>query len=185
LDYAMAAIKHERKVFGNASMGHEILGAGQVSCGATGQRVRTTGKAMWPTNISWCRGITGFGLSGLAVWQISKDEEEKRELESAISSLLPYGDGFDHSLCHGTAGNLLFLQAASQVLCDSASEQTLKHSLHMLIEEAEYSGLRSGAPNDKCLPGLMTGIAGIGYSLLRLLNPESVPNILVLEGPRL
>ncbi len=33
-------------------------------------------------------------------------------------------------------------------------------------------------------PGLMTGLAGIGYGLLRLAAPEEVPSLLVLEPPR-
>jgi hypothetical protein len=32
-------------------------------------------------------------------------------------------------------------------------------------------------------PGLMTGLAGIGYGLLRLAVPTRVPSVLVLEGP--
>src|SRR5262249_12731899 len=32
-------------------------------------------------------------------------------------------------------------------------------------------------------PGLMTGIAGIGYALLRLAEPEGVPSVLTLAPP--
>jgi class II lanthipeptide synthase len=30
----------------------------------------------------------------------------------------------------------------------------------------------------------MTGLAGIGYGLLRLASPAQVPSVLMLEGPR-
>ncbi|HET8846692.1 MAG TPA: lanthionine synthetase LanC family protein, partial [Ktedonobacteraceae bacterium] len=30
-------------------------------------------------------------------------------------------------------------------------------------------------------PGFMTGLAGIGYTFLRLADPESVPSVLTLE----
>jgi lantibiotic modifying enzyme len=30
----------------------------------------------------------------------------------------------------------------------------------------------------------MTGLAGIGYGLLRLADPQSVPSVLTLEPPR-
>jgi lantibiotic modifying enzyme len=33
-------------------------------------------------------------------------------------------------------------------------------------------------------PGLMTGISGIGYALLRFVNPSRVPSILALESAR-
>ena len=32
-------------------------------------------------------------------------------------------------------------------------------------------------------PGLMVGLAGIGYGLLRLAYPEQVPSVLVLAPP--
>jgi lantibiotic modifying enzyme len=32
-------------------------------------------------------------------------------------------------------------------------------------------------------PGLMTGLAGIGYGLLRVAAPARVPSVLTLEGP--
>ena len=34
-------------------------------------------------------------------------------------------------------------------------------------------------------PGLMTGLAGIGYGLLRLAEPTRMPSVLVLEPPML
>jgi lantibiotic modifying enzyme len=33
-------------------------------------------------------------------------------------------------------------------------------------------------------PGLMTGLAGIGYQLLRLAAPDIIPSVLVLEPPK-
>ena len=30
----------------------------------------------------------------------------------------------------------------------------------------------------------MTGIAGVGYQFLRLADPDGVPSVLALEGPR-
>ncbi|NJL57749.1 hypothetical protein HC928_23425 [bacterium] len=40
-----------------------------------------------------------------------------------------------------------------------------------------------GTPTGVETPGLMMGLAGIGYQLLRLANPQSVPSILTLEVP--
>ncbi|MEM9472506.1 MAG: lanthionine synthetase LanC family protein, partial [Pseudomonadota bacterium] len=41
------------------------------------------------------------------------------------------------------------------------------------------SGDRSGTEG----PGLMTGISGLGYQMLRMAEPASVPSILTLEPP--
>jgi lantibiotic modifying enzyme len=32
-------------------------------------------------------------------------------------------------------------------------------------------------------PGLMTGLAGIGYAFLRFADPARVPSVLALDGP--
>jgi lantibiotic modifying enzyme len=36
---------------------------------------------------------------------------------------------------------------------------------------------------DVTAPGLMTGIAGMGYQLLRLAEPGRIPSVLLLEPP--
>jgi len=51
------------------------------------------------------------------------------------------------------------------------------------ITEAERRGLRWGLPLNVETPGLMTGLAGIGYGLLRLADPEQIPCLLLLEPP--
>jgi lantibiotic modifying enzyme len=40
-----------------------------------------------------------------------------------------------------------------------------------------------GVPNGVETPGLMTGITGIGYELLRLAAPTQVPSLLIMEPP--
>jgi lantibiotic modifying enzyme len=45
-------------------------------------------------------------------------------------------------------------------------------------------GWSFGMPGRTESPGLMIGLAGIGYGLLRLAAPERVPSVLILEGPR-
>jgi hypothetical protein len=46
----------------------------------------------------------------------------------------------------------------------------------------EY-GWVTGVPLGVETPGLMTGLAGIGYELLRLAAPERVPSVLLLAPP--
>jgi lantibiotic modifying enzyme len=53
----------------------------------------------------------------------------------------------------------------------------------MLLESIEQQGWVTGIPQGVETPGLMVGIAGIGYALLRLAAPEQVPSVLLLEPP--
>jgi len=53
----------------------------------------------------------------------------------------------------------------------------------MVLGSIDTSGWRSGVPFGVETPGLMAGLAGIGYGMLRLAEPDSVPSNLTLEPP--
>ena len=46
----------------------------------------------------------------------------------------------------------------------------------------EYGWL-CGIPMNIETPGFMTGLAGIGYELLRMHNPNKTPSVLILDSP--
>jgi lantibiotic modifying enzyme len=52
------------------------------------------------------------------------------------------------------------------------------------LDRAQHHGWICANPADIESPGLMTGLAGIGYGLLRQAEPDRPPSILTLEGPR-
>ncbi len=52
-----------------------------------------------------------------------------------------------------------------------------------LVDGITDRGPRCGVPLGLETPGLMPGLAGIGYALLRLTNVGPVPSILLLEPP--
>ena len=53
-----------------------------------------------------------------------------------------------------------------------------------ILDDIQSNGWKCGNPLGVDCPGLMTGLAGIGYGLLRLAAPERVPSVLLLEAPR-
>jgi len=53
----------------------------------------------------------------------------------------------------------------------------------MILESINDNGWVTGVPLGTETPGLMTGLAGIGYELLRLAAPEKVPSVLLIEPP--
>ena len=52
----------------------------------------------------------------------------------------------------------------------------------MLAVDSASGSWRSGAPGAVETPGLLMGLAGIGYELLRIANPDQVPSVLALES---
>jgi class II lanthipeptide synthase len=51
----------------------------------------------------------------------------------------------------------------------------------MLVGIAEY-GWSCGLPLSSQTPGLMVGLAGLGYGLLRAADPGHVPSVLTLQA---
>jgi lantibiotic modifying enzyme len=54
----------------------------------------------------------------------------------------------------------------------------------MVLHSIERDAWLCGNPVEIESPGLMTGLAGIGYGLLRIAAPDRVPSVLALDLPR-
>ena len=52
-----------------------------------------------------------------------------------------------------------------------------------VLDAAAEVGWRCGTMSEVEAPGLMNGLAGIGYGLLRLRDPDRVPSVLALDPP--
>ncbi len=137
----------------------------------------------------WCHGAPGIGMSRIRIQEIlPEDDLIRAEVDAAIQTtrctLAP--DAPDrlenYSLCHGLAGNAeLMLQA---------SELPERYHLRHVADEVGLRGIREvveeglewpcGVFGGRETPGLMQGLAGIGYFFLRLFDPTRVPSILVI-----
>jgi lantibiotic modifying enzyme len=88
------------------------------------------------------------------------------------------------SLCHGSLGNLeLLLKASATYESVSLRDQTYLRA-SSILDAIDAAGWLCGVPLGVETPGLMLGLAGIGYQLLRLAHPQSIPSVLLLEPPR-
>jgi lantibiotic modifying enzyme len=136
--------------------------------------------------LAWCHGAPGIGLSRLRALRHLDDPELRAEAEVALESTLDRGFNRSHCLCHGDLGNVeIFLQAA-EVLNGSGGARWKAEADRVgahVLEGIARQGWRSGIPRGVEVPGLMTGLAGIGYGLLRLAMPERVPAVLLLDPP--
>jgi type 2 lantibiotic biosynthesis protein LanM len=134
--------------------------------------------------MTWCHGAPGVALARLRALRHLDDPILRAEARLALESTRDGGFDRSHCLCHGDLGNAeIFLQAAA-ILDDPAHWQAELNGItaFVLANIAEH-GWRCGLPGEVEVPGLMTGLAGIGYGLLRLAAPERVPSVLLLEPP--
>ena len=132
---------------------------------------------------AWCHGAPGIGLGRLATLQGMADREMYADLAVAIETTRTHGFGYNHSLCHGDFGNLDLLIEARLRLGRADLEVPIHDIAARLVEDIRQNGWRCGNPLGVESPGLMTGLAGIGYELLRLADPTRVPSVLSLAPP--
>lgn len=177
---AIAAMAYEREVYSPERQNWpdlrdpEALGIAQAN-------VRAGEEAHFMS--TWCHGAPGIGLGRLTSLPYLDDELLRGEIAVALQTTLIQGFGLNHSLCHGGLGNLETVLTAARVLGDAEYQRHTERLAAMILDSIEIQGWLTGIPLGVETPGLMTGIAGIGYELLRLAEPELVPCLLTLEGP--
>jgi type 2 lantibiotic biosynthesis protein LanM len=132
---------------------------------------------------AWCQGAPGIALARLATLPYHDDATVREEIAVALQTTLTRGFGYNHSLCHGDLGNLEAFLCASMALVHSGYQAEVERLTALVLEDIEQNGWRTGTPQSVETPGMMVGIAGIGYELLRLSSPERVPSILSLAAP--
>lgn len=174
VDAAVRALSYERRSFDASRMNwpdYRIL-PGRANDDAVSW--------MW----AWCHGAPGIGLARLEALGSIDDPEVAGDLASALTSTASFGFGSNDSLCHGDFGNLELLVRAQELGYAGEWENALEVHSSRLVARIGKEQWRCGVPGGVETPGLMTGLAGIGYELLRLAAPERVPSLLALEPPR-
>ena len=173
-DAALAALRYERGTFDRVAANwpdYRILDSAAAPAAPS---------LMW----SWCHGAPGIGLARLVALAHVDDGDVRHDLDVAIESTVANGFLSNDSLCHGDLGNLELLLRAGERGFGGPWEETLASEASRLVERLVRGDWRCGIPGGVETPGLMMGLAGIGYGLLRLGATDRVPSLLSLEPPR-
>lgn len=173
---AIAAVAYERSLFSPEAGNWADLRNRQISH----QPEKDSSDS---TMVAWCHGAPGIGLARLCSLAHLDDTATRGEIDTALKTTLAEGFGRNHSLCHGDLGNLELLLQASQRHDGSQWHFHVNRFAAIILESIGRGGWICGNPSKVETPGLMTGLAGIGYGLLRLAEPERVPSVLVLAPP--
>ena len=132
---------------------------------------------------AWCHGAPGIGLARLLSLPYLDDATIRAEIATALETTRAHGFGGNHSLCHGDLGNLDLLLQAGEALGDDGWVEAAGRKAAQVLASIESNGWLCGIALGAESPGLMTGLAGIGYQLLRLAEPARVPSVLTLAPP--
>ncbi len=176
---ALAALAFERSLFLPAQQNWADL---RVSSPRPVEKSESDGPVQ-RCMVAWCHGAPGIGLARLAALEQLDDAQVREEIDIALDTTMRYGLDANHSLCHGALGNIELLLLAARLLNRQEDRARLQQALGRVVGSMDEHRLVTGVPLGIETPGLMTGLAGIGYELLRLAEQERVPSLLTVAPP--
>lgn len=126
---------------------------------------------------AWCHGAVGIGLARLDLDPRLDDPTTEKMLQDAVACTLRRGLGWNHTLCHGDLGAWELLREADRrgLLPPGHTRAALEADILTSIED---HGPCSGFVRDVLSPGLLPGVGGIAYQLLRMHPDSDLPSML-------
>lgn len=133
---------------------------------------------------SWCHGAPGIALARLGGLAVLDNAQVRGDIETAVQTTATFGiQHLDH-LCCGNLGRAEVLLVAASQFSRPELRETASKQAWSIVTRAERTGsfsLHPLLPGHMYNPGFFQGTAGIGYALLRMAQPESLPCVLLWE----
>jgi lantibiotic modifying enzyme len=133
---------------------------------------------------SWCHGAPGIGLARLGSLKYLDAPEIRRDIDIALQATQKFSwQGVDH-LCCGNFGRVDVLLEASRQLSRPELLETVPQHIACVVDRAKQTGgfhLFHNVTQGVYHPGFFRGVAGIGYELLRLAEPDLLPSVLLWD----
>ncbi|MDB4950789.1 MAG: Lanthionine biosynthesis protein LanM [Gemmatimonadetes bacterium] len=128
----------------------------------------------------WCHGPAGIALGRIASAALLDGAEERAEIAAGARCVVAAGPPADPGLCHGVLGSAAILSAAGRRLGVAEWEGTARAWALGVAAGVARGGGGGYLPLHARFAGLMCGLAGTGYGLLRFARPDAVPCVLTL-----
>jgi type 2 lantibiotic biosynthesis protein LanM len=140
-------------------------------------------KPHWPCQ--WCHGALGIGLARLATAKRGIANRDAKPLAADIGNAV---EGAERNaptpvdtLCCGTLGGIEFFCEAGNALNRDDLRALAAQRLMTVLQRAAATGdYRWNSGKRQFNLGLFRGLSGVGYTLLRQIDP-SLPNVLTWE----
>ena len=136
-----------------------------------------------PMAASWCAGAVGIGFSRLLCLRNDDSRLALEDITRALRIALQSRPRENFCLCHGRAGTVDFVAALGTAGLLAPSQRVdVGIFLRTFIDDASHL-INTWLSDVRTPLGLMTGLAGIGYAMLRITHSEEVPSILGFALP--
>lgn len=135
----------------------------------------------WPAQ--WCHGAGGIGLARVGMQRFgAMGVDFGPEIEAAVASVRRMWPSSIDTLCCGNLGNVELLAEAARSLGRDELAVQAGSRVCGVLDAGEKSGVFGwNAGNDDENLGFFRGLAGVGYTLLRRVDAETLPNVLIWE----
>ncbi|MDP9122890.1 MAG: type 2 lantipeptide synthetase LanM, partial [Acidobacteriota bacterium] len=139
---------------------------------------------------TWCHGASGIVIARLTNLALAPSLEDREAAGAVLGRLLDEAHrpdlaaGEADDLCCGHSGRIDTLLQAHLLLDNPALLEGALALMRRVSERAQRAGgysLSAARGADIFAPSLFQGIAGLGYTLLRLAEPRTLPCLLLLE----
>jgi type 2 lantibiotic biosynthesis protein LanM len=133
------------------------------------------------TAAAWCHGAVGIGLAHLNLDSTLTHASTRKLLRQAAAATWRLGMGWNHCACHGDLGAWELLDHAIAA-GEAPKELSASYLLDLILTSLEQHGPSFGMGPNAFTPGLLPGLGGVAYQLLRAHPEHDLPSILTPGG---
>jgi lantibiotic modifying enzyme len=134
--------------------------------------VAARGTGVGGLDLAWCRGVSGLGMALVAVDDVLGSEVSRRIIDDISNHVIRSNPAVKGDVCCGNFGRVELLIEAALVL----ERPAFSGSAVELVETLATPAIAQ-VTGDDYDPGFFCGLAGIGYTLLRLARPGAYPSV--------
>jgi type 2 lantibiotic biosynthesis protein LanM len=133
------------------------------------------------TAAAWCHGAVGIGLAHLNLDSTLTHASTRKFVRRAAAATWRLGMGWNHFACHGDLGAWELLDHAIAA-GEAPKELSTSYLLDVILTSIEQHGPSCGMGRNAFTPGLLPGLGGVAYQLLRAHPEHDLPSILTPGG---
>ncbi|MEM7155121.1 MAG: type 2 lanthipeptide synthetase LanM family protein [Myxococcota bacterium] len=133
---------------------------------------------------SWCYGAPGIGMSRAAMLDSVGSPLIREDLEHAVATTRMHGAVGEGNVCCGVFGRLEALLTMGRATGRTELGDEVQAWTAAVVEQARAHGgysLLIGLPREALQVGLFDGLAGVGFHLLRVHDPETIGTFMLWE----
>ncbi|MGZ4853707.1 MAG: lanthionine synthetase LanC family protein, partial [Candidatus Angelobacter sp.] len=134
--------------------------------------------SFWNT---WCHGAVGIGLGRIACLDVLGILAQSDIDQALNTTLLEKFSVLDHPCCGNMGRVELFLCAGALFGSSAYMEKAVQIGTSVVRRAQIHGHYALGTDRSFSSPSFHQGTAGIGYQLLRLASPQSLPSVLLWQ----